>query len=104
MSKQAASNVPNGAQVFNAIFPGTSYKIALTGTSAVGALTQASTSIARLVSDTDCWVLIASAPVATLTSVYLPAKTPVFFGINGGTDKIAGISAGAGNLYVTEGA
>lgn len=103
MSTQAASSVPAGAQVFDAIYPGVSQKVALTSTSARSLITQAGTTVARVCSDVDCWIVIGLSPTATVTSMYLPAKIPTLIAVNGGSDFIAGITSSTGNLYITEG-
>lgn len=76
-------------------------KVVLSTSNAVSAAVAATSNAVRVCSDVDCFVAIGAAPVATLTSIYLPAKTPQVFGIAGG-QKVAAIAAGAGNLYVSE--
>lgn len=112
MSIKAGSNTPNGAQTFNAIYPGTSQKLALTTTSAAASVAMAAnTTVVQLVCDSACWIAIGTAPVASsapngttlAAGAYLPANTPTLFACNPG-DKVAGISASTGNLYITQGA
>lgn len=73
----------------------------LSGSSAQSAAVGATTKVVRLVSDTDCFVAIGASPVATASSIYLPAKFPQVFGISPG-QKVAAIGT-SGNLYITEG-
>ena len=58
----------------------------------------------RIVSTTDCHVLVGVNPVATATSAFLPAGVVEYIGIEGG-EKIAAIKrtgGSAGQLFVTE--
>lgn len=64
----------------------------------------ANVSVIRVVSTTDCHVLIGTNPTATTTSAFLPSGVVEYIGIKGG-EKIAAIkqSGGtAGQLFVTE--
>lgn len=76
-------------------------KVTLSTSSAQSAAVAATTKSVRVCSDIDCFILIGANPTATISSVYLPAKTPQVFGIAGG-QKVAAIAGGAGNLYVSE--
>ena len=106
MSVKAGSSTPNGSQTFDAIYPGRSQKLALTTSAAkTPAVFLSTTSIIVVCSDSDAFIAIGPTPTATLTTgVYLPAKVPQKFAVNGGTDFLSGISASTGNLYITEGA
>lgn len=72
----------------------------LSGSHAESSALGATTKEVRLCSDTDCWISIGASPVATTSSVYLPAKFPQVFGCNPG-DKVSAIGT-SGNLYITE--
>lgn len=96
-------------QKFEAIFPGTSQKLAFTGVSAQSSALGVTTTIVRLVADADCFVLIGSNPTADAagTSVFLPKGVVEYFGVDGSVNaqKIAAIQSSAGgNLWITEGA
>ena len=91
---------------FEAIYPGTSQKLAYTGASAQSAALQTRTSVVRLVSTSNCHVAFGSNPTAVAdgTCLYLPLGVPVNVGVAPGT-KIAAIQDSAGgNLFITEGA
>lgn len=105
MSGEATSNVPAGAQIFPAIFVGTSQKVAIGASSVQSTAVGAGTSVVEVCSDQDCFIAIGQNPTAVAnTSCFLPAKTKRLYGCNGG-DKVAVIqSVSAGNLYITEGA
>jgi hypothetical protein len=75
--------------------------VTLSVASAQSAAFGTTTKAIRLVSDVDCWIIIADNPTATTSGVYLPAKFPQLFGVSPG-QKVAGIAGGAGHLYVTE--
>lgn len=75
--------------------------VALTSTHAESSAFASTTKSARVCSDVDAWILFGSAPVATNQKVYLPAKTPQVFSVEGGW-KVSGITTSTGNLYVTE--
>jgi hypothetical protein len=61
------------------------------------------TELIRIISTTDCYVQIGSAPVATSADWYLPAFVVEYFRVEPGSDKVAAIQVAAGGiLYVTE--
>ena len=61
------------------------------------------TEIIRIVSTTDCYVEIGSAPVATAADWYLPAYLVEYFRVEPGSDKVAVLQVSAGGtLFVTE--
>lgn len=71
---------------------------ASTATAAVGLNTR----VVRVVSSTDCHVVISADPTATTTSTFLPSFSVEYFRIAPG-QKVAAIkSTAAGTLYVTE--
>ena len=66
----------------------------------------AATKVIRVVSTTNCHVVIAAAPTALTTDLLLIANVPEFFGVKAG-EKIAAIKASgasAGILSIAEGA
>lgn len=102
-SSLASSSDPRGA-TFQAIFEGVSQKLAFTGTSAQSSAFNANTSVIQIVATVACFVRTGANPTAVAdTCQYIPPNVPMFIAVNGG-DKIAAIqSAGAGNLFITEG-
>jgi hypothetical protein len=102
-SKLAASE--STEFVFQAMYPGTSQKVAYTNTSAQSTALGVGTTLIRVVSTTDCFIKIASNPTAVAdTSLFLKAGIPEYFGVTGGY-KVAAIRlTDNGSLYVTEGA
>lgn len=70
----------------------------------VSAAFQAATQLILISCSTDCYFLVGSSPVAaSTTGTFLPAKTLLYVGVNGG-QKISAIqSAATGTLNVTEG-
>jgi hypothetical protein len=81
---------------------GTALKVAVGAahaeSAAIGTVT------ALLCSTTDCHVVVGSAPVATTSDTFLPAKTPLRISCNA-TDLVSVIQDTAGGqLYVTPGA
>jgi hypothetical protein len=80
-----------------------------TQTISVGATSAATTNpvssyinVVRLISTTNCHVVIAKAPTATASSMYLAANREEYFVIKPG-EKVAAIQdTAAGTLYVTE--
>jgi hypothetical protein len=74
-------------------------KVTLSASSAQSTAFTPSTSI-RITSDVDCWLAFGLNPTATTSSCYLPAKSPEVFAVPTGW-KVAGIAAGAGNLYIS---
>jgi len=75
--------------------------LALTSTHAESSAFASTTKSVRVVSDADCWILFGATPVATNAKIYLPAKTPQVFGVEGSW-KVSGITSSTGNLYITE--
>lgn len=102
-----AVKLGNGAGSFvDAIFPGTSQKVAFTGTSAQSAALGASTSVVEVISTQNCHIKTGEDPTATAdgTSMYLPANVMRRIAIVGG-HKIAAIQdSSGGNLFITEAA
>lgn len=92
---------------FEAIIPGVSQLVAAAVASGQSAALGVGTSLVRLFSTVDCFILVGANPTALVdgTSMFLPGGIVEYFGVTGG-QKIAVIAAGAstGSLYVTEGA
>lgn len=83
---------------------GAAQVLAYTGTSAQSTALSADASVIRIVSTTDCHVLIGDNPTATTTSTFLPAGLVEYVGCKGG-NKVAAIqkSGGtAGSLFITD--
>lgn len=91
-------------QSFQAIFPGTSQKVATTGTSAQSAALSSRTNLVRVYADADMFLAFGANPTAVAdgTNLFLAAGVVEYFGVTP-SDKIAAIQAtAAGNLYITE--
>lgn len=93
--------LPGNAQ---ALKIGTTDTVAIGGTSAAqSAAVSERCTIARIVSDVDCFIACGSSPTATSSSMFLPANSVEYFHVFGGVDKFAVIQdVSAGTLYVTE--
>lgn len=76
-------------------------KLGLTSSHAESSAFGATTKSVRVCSDADCWIAFGASPVATTSSIYLPAKTPQVFGVTSG-QKLSGITTSTGNLYISE--
>lgn len=104
----AASRIPRAGSLeenwFSAIYIGTSQKIAVGAASVASSVFSAGVTVMRLYADADCYVTIGSVPVASATSMFLPAGILEYVGIDA-NDKIAVIQSGSstGTLYLTEG-
>ena len=88
---------------FQAIFPGTTQKVAYTGTAGNStAITGAS--IVRVVLTTAGCIKIGNAVTATTSDIYMSAGVPEYFGISEG-DRVSAVQSSAGgDMYVTPGA
>lgn len=82
---------------------GASQAVAITGTSAQSVAIGAGVESVRLVSTTDCFVIVGANPTAVAdTSMFLPAYTVEYIKLQPG-QKIAGIYLiASGTLYITE--
>ncbi len=80
----------------------TTERVSISGAAAACAA-QTTTSVVRVVSDTDCFILFGGGPVATVSKgALLPAKTAEYFTLRAG-QKISFITAsGSGYAYVTQ--
>lgn len=105
MSKKATSTTPGGPQTFDAIYPGVTQAVTYDGSTQTTNAVGAHTTVVQVTCTTAAFVAIAPNPTASSTNgAYVPANTPVKFGINPG-DKVAAIKvASGGTMYVTEGA
>jgi len=104
MSKEGISSTVPNAQVFQAIYIGSSQEVAIGATSTQSSAVGPNTSIVRLVSDADCYVAIGSNPTAAAGGCLLSAGLTEYFACDGG-DKVAVIQkSAAGTLNITEGA
>ncbi len=105
MSKKATSTTPAGAQTFDAIFPGTTQAVTYDGSTQTTNAVGTTTTVIQVTCTTAAFVAVGTNPTASPTNgAYVPANTPVKFGINPG-DKVAAIKvASGGTMYVTEGA
>lgn len=96
--------VANGEQnTFDAIFPGTSQKVAFSSVSSQSAALGSSTTLVRVMASQNCYLAFGANPTATTsTSLFLPTGVIEKFGVTSAT-KIAVIRDSAdGNLYITE--
>lgn len=60
--------------------------------------------VIRVVSDTDCFIDVGTAPVASNTKYYLPKNTVEYISVFGSQQKISVIqSTAGGNIYICEG-
>ena len=85
---------------------GASVKVAYTGTAGTTAALPAQTTCVRVVSTTDCFIEIGTAPTAVAdTGMYLPALSPEYFNCNTNSalgPKVSAIQVSAGGtVYVT---
>lgn len=82
--------------------PGASVTVAYTGTAGTTAALPASTRVVRVLSTTDCFIEIGTAPTAVANSgLYLAAYAPEYFAA-GPSFKVSAIQVSAnGSLYVT---
>jgi hypothetical protein len=100
MSQEAYTSSPGN---FQAIYIGNSQAIAVGGSSVASSSIQEISTIVRLYTNTDCFVAIGQNPVATASSLFLPAGSTEYFAANS-FDKVAVLqAAAAGTLYITEG-
>lgn len=85
----------------NALKPGTTQKVAYTGTA--GTIANAvSSNVVRVVCTTDAFIAVGAAPTATTAGMPVFANTPITLGVIDGVDKVSAIqSASGGDLYVT---
>lgn len=103
------ANIQDGnVNSFQAILPGTSQAVSVSGSSAQSSALTSGASIMRLVSTTDCYVAFGTNPTATTSSLFLPANVPEYFGIPSSnqneTWKVAVIqSTASGTLNVSVG-
>lgn len=90
---------------FEAIIPGISQSVAVGAASVQSAALQSKSSIIRLFSTTDCFILIGATPTALQdgTSMFLPAGVIEYFGVNGAPLVAVIQSSASGTLYITEG-
>lgn len=112
MSLQANIAVPNlaGTAVaqmsgaFQAIIPGVSQTVAISGTSAQSAAFGALSTIVRVAVNTDAWIKFGANPTADkTTSIFMPSGSIEYFGVTPG-QKVAGLQDSAsGNMVITEG-
>lgn len=90
---------------WQAITQGAVQPITYTGTAGLSAAVGVSTTLVRLVSSSDCFVLIGAAPVATSSNgSLLPAGVVEYFGITPGQKVSVVQSSASGTLNITEGA
>lgn len=92
------------AHPIQAAAPGTVQKVAF-NTSTSTATTNgvaADTSLVRLIADVDCYIAIATTPVAAATSMRLPAGIPEYFRVQSGWKVAARGVVTTGTLCVTE--
>lgn len=104
---QVASTKPasNTGEGFEAIYLGTSQKVAFDASTQSAAL-GARTSVVSLYATQDCHIKTGANPTAVAdgTNYFLPKLVQRFIGVKPG-DKIAAIKDSAGgNLFITEGA
>lgn len=89
-------------QYVQALRPRGTRKLSYTNTSSQSAVHPDSCSIVRVCSTTDCYLAFGVSPVATNSSLYLPANTPEYFGVTPG-ERIAAVARAAdGDLLITE--
>lgn len=90
---------------------GTSVQVLAVGTTqtvAVGSESLQSTTITgsnvvRIISTSDCHIVVSANPTATTTSMFIPGNVPEYIEIENTTDKIAVIqNSEAGTLFITE--
>lgn len=95
----------HGGEQFPAIFPGTTQKVAYTGTAAASAVFGAGVSIVRVVCTTDACIKFAASPTATTSDIFMPANHVEYFGVpEDGTYKVSAIQiSSGGDMYVSEG-
>jgi len=85
-----------------AIFPGASQRVAVGAASVQSTVLGPQTGLVRVCASTDCNIAFGINPVATATSLYLPAGAIEYFGVNPG-EKIAVIQVSTGGfLFITE--
>ena len=90
-------------ELIQAASPSTTQTITTSGSSAATSNAVAtSTRLVRIVATEDVHIAFATAPTATTSNPFLPAKQVEYFKITGG-DKVAAIqNSSAGVVYVTE--
>lgn len=102
MSKVIFTPEDNEARPLPAIFPGTSQRLAVGGSSNQSAAFGETTGMIRLSPTTDCFVAFGANPTATNASLFLPAGSVEYFGVSPG-EKIACLQVStAGHLNVVE--
>ena len=100
---QASQQGSNPNNKFQVIYPGTSQKISTSGSHQESSAVGANCSVVRLYCTQDVYIAIGASPVATTSTLFLPANTVEYFGCNG-ADKVSAIQAASGGtLYITEG-
>jgi hypothetical protein len=87
-----------------AILPGSlNQTVSVTGTSQVSQAFSVNTTVVRAISTSNCYLAFGASPVASATSLYLPANTIEYYGV-GGSTKVAVLQvAASGTLYLSEG-
>jgi len=97
----ASATTPELLQNVQALRPGTTYKIAYTGTA--GVISNGVTaSFARIVCTTAAYIAFGETPTATASDLYVPADSPEYFRIPPGHKVSAVQVASGGTLHVTE--
>lgn len=85
---------------YPAINPGPTQTLAI-GSASVATATPPGADVVRLVATVPCYIAIGSAPVATASSMYLPANMPEYF-VTNRTDNIAVLEvSSSGTLFIT---
>ena len=82
--------------------PGVIHHVALTNTNSTATGTFASTTqYVRVCSDSDVHINFGAAPVATATSIFIPADQPEIFKVSPG-EKVAALGADSTVISITE--
>ncbi len=104
MGVKAPRKGNSASNFFDALFPGTSQKLAFTATTSQSAAVGSTTTLVRMISTQNVHIKIGASPTAVAdgTSMYLPLGVAIVVGVTP-SDKIAAVRDSAdGNLFITE--
>lgn len=88
---------------FQAIIPGISQQLSISGSSQQSAAFSATPNLVRLFATKDCYIEIGTNPTATSSSMFLPGGIVEYFGLFSGYKLAVLQASSSGTLYVTEG-
>lgn len=81
-----------------AYIPGTVQNITTSGTSQASSAVGATTSIVRIAVNADTYIAVGAAPIASSSTMMLPAGSVEFIAVTGGVTKIAVIQVSASGI------